>query len=465
MKLYPSVTIRTLAAVCFFQLLAIPASSAEKLNWAQELVRPIANTKVHHNESVDYGRYKFVSGPAEKGAINAVTTLEGKTSAISYTGTDKNSPFEIFSVYKNYLKQNKFEIVFACEKAECGDGFKGLWYGLNPFEKLGDATPILHGSGGHQHYIAAKKKIAGKDTYVSVLVFIAGWWNVPLYIVTVAQPGSLETEVVPASKIAEAILSEGRMAMYGITFDSGKSEIKSESEGTLTELAAFLKTDGGVFYVVGHTDGEGSLADNMKLAQDRAGAVKETLIGKYGVPASMLSAHGGGPLSPLATNSTEAGRALNRRVEIVKALTGGPKEAGPAAAPISTKTGIPTGQPGLPPQAPISAMPPKPAMAAPVHATNAPPAMPAMPAMPIMPVIPQMQLAAPKPVPPPAHEEHLVPVPDVMGKMFLVAKGILVGQGYNVAQTGKSAGFVRGQTPAGNTMVKKGSTVTLKIGY
>jgi OOP family OmpA-OmpF porin len=335
-----------------------PAAGEEEPNWAQQLVRPVEGTKVHHNETVGYGRSKFVTGPAVKGAISAVAALEGKTSEISYTGTSKNSPFEIFSVYKNYLKQNKYEIVFACEKAECGEGFKGLWYGLNPFERLGDATPILHASEGNQHYIAAKKNIAGKDTYVSVLVFIAGWWNIPLYIVNVAQPGGLETDVVPASKIAEAMLNEGRIAMYGITFDSGKSEIKPESEGTLAELAAFLKADGGVFYVVGHTDGEGSLADNMNLAQARAAAVKGALTGKYGVPAALLSAHGAGPLSPLAANSTEEGRALNRRVEIVTA-------AGKA------RPGAVTAQPAAQPASEILSTGPKPAEPSPAQAALA----------------------------------------------------------------------------------------------
>jgi len=179
-------------------------AAAQELNWAQQLVRPIANTSVSHDETVGYGRHKFVSGPAENGALKAVTVLEGRTSAIFYKASDKNSPFEIFSVYKNYLRQNRFEIVFACEKAECGENFKGLWYDLNPFERLGDTTPITHASSANQYYIAAKKTIDGKDTYVSILVLIAGWWNIPIYRVDVAQAGGLDTEVAPAAPVAEA---------------------------------------------------------------------------------------------------------------------------------------------------------------------------------------------------------------------------------------------------------------------
>lgn len=460
-------------------VLAMPALGADELNWAQELVRPVEGTELHHNETVNFGRYKLVSGPAEKGVINAITSLEGKTSAISYTGTKNNSPFEIFSVYKNYLKQNKFEIVFACEKTECGDGFKGLWYKLNPFERLSDATPILHASGDQQHYIAAKKTIAGKDTYVSIIVMIAGWWNIPLYRVDVVQVEGLVTEVVPASKISQALSSEGRIAMYGITFDPGQSAIKPESEATLAELANVLKASGDVFYVVGHTDGEGTLADNMKLAQDRASAVKEALIGKYGVPAAMLSAHGGGPLSPLATNSTEAGRALNRRVEIVKAF-GQARAAAPAAAPAPISSAIGALMPGQKPSAgglpagtiPQAQSPAQIKAAAQARADEARAQVEAAQAKAEAERKAALEKikaaeAARKAAQAKAEAEaqaSLIPVPNVIGQWLVDAQRILAGQGYKIQQIGKAAGKISAQSPASNTRVKKGSTVTITVG-
>jgi len=69
--------------------------------------------------------------------------------------------------------------------------------------------------------------------------------------------------------------------------------------------------------VVGHTDDVGSFDYNLKLSKDRAMAVVSQLAGKYHIPASRLLPHGNGPTSPVASNTTDEGRAKNRRVELV----------------------------------------------------------------------------------------------------------------------------------------------------
>ena len=110
----------------------------------------------------------------------------------------------------------------------------------------------------------------------------------------------------------------GKAAVYGIYFDTGKAEIKPESEPALKEIAKLLQADPKLkLYVVGHTDNSGGLDYNMKLSKDRADAVVKALTGKYGIAASRLSAFGVGPLAPVASNQTEEGRAKNRRVELV----------------------------------------------------------------------------------------------------------------------------------------------------
>lgn len=71
-------------------------------------------------------------------------------------------------------------------------------------------------------------------------------------------------------------------------------------------------------YVVGHTDSVGEISYNMKLSQTRAEAVVKALVTKYRVTQNRLKSYGVGPLAPVASNETEEGRALNRRVELVK---------------------------------------------------------------------------------------------------------------------------------------------------
>lgn len=95
--------------------------------------------------------------------------------------------------------------------------------------------------------------------------------------------------------------------------------IKPESETTLAEVAKLLETDKGLkVNVVGHTDNIGGTDYNMKLSLERANAVVQALVGKHGISAMRLKAYGVGPLTPVASNDTEEGRAKNRRVELVK---------------------------------------------------------------------------------------------------------------------------------------------------
>jgi OmpA-OmpF porin, OOP family len=115
------------------------------------------------------------------------------------------------------------------------------------------------------------------------------------------------------------LAATGHVAVYDILFDTGKSDIRPESEAALKEIARLMSQAPSLsLHVVGHTDNVGDLAANMKLSQARAAAVVAALTGSHGVAANRLSAFGAGPYSPVASNSTEDGKAKNRRVELVE---------------------------------------------------------------------------------------------------------------------------------------------------
>ena len=78
-----------------------------------------------------------------------------------------------------------------------------------------------------------------------------------------------------------------------------------------------LKHPDASVILVGHTDTVGKLEANIKLSKDRAQAVTERLIKKYGVKSDQLSSDGVGYLSPITSNETEQGRDMNRRVEVI----------------------------------------------------------------------------------------------------------------------------------------------------
>ncbi|MBI5583306.1 MAG: OmpA family protein [Deltaproteobacteria bacterium] len=140
-----------------------------------------------------------------------------------------------------------------------------------------------------------------------------------IWLTVVEKGGMVQDIVANADAFGNDIRSTGHAAVYGIYFDTGKAEVKSESQAALMEVAKLLSSDPGLkLLVVGHTDSVGQLEANMKLSQARAAAVVQALIKNHGVAASRLKAQGAGPIAPVATNRTEEGRAKNRRVELVE---------------------------------------------------------------------------------------------------------------------------------------------------
>ncbi|MGI9034866.1 MAG: OmpA family protein [Pyrinomonadaceae bacterium] len=101
-----------------------------------------------------------------------------------------------------------------------------------------------------------------------------------------------------------------------INFASGSSEIPANAQPILQKAAEILKSQPveTVIEVSGHTDNTGNAADNQKLSQERAGAVRAALL-KLGVSDKMLTAKGYGDTKPKASNETEDGRFQNRRIE------------------------------------------------------------------------------------------------------------------------------------------------------
>ena len=129
------------------------------------------------------------------------------------------------------------------------------------------------------------------------------------------------TVVLSLDALSSRIASEGRIAIYGIHFDSGSATIKPESAETLGTIVEYLGNNPDrLFYVVGHTDDQGDFAGNMALSQARADAIVKALLKELPDAGGRLQAGGVGPLSPVATNTGSDGRALNRRVELVSRL-------------------------------------------------------------------------------------------------------------------------------------------------
>lgn len=111
----------------------------------------------------------------------------------------------------------------------------------------------------------------------------------------------------------------GQLFTYDLTFDTNSDKLKGTNWPILDVLASLLKKDSALqIQITGHTDSTGDARQNQDLSERRAKTVMQTLVQKYGVDAKRLTAKGYGSEQPLVENNTEQGRAINRRVEIVK---------------------------------------------------------------------------------------------------------------------------------------------------
>ena len=139
------------------------------------------------------------------------------------------------------------------------------------------------------------------------------------YYQTIVTEKEMQQEVTAdASSLADEIGKSGHVAVYGIHFDTGKAEILPDSESTLNEIVKLMQQQTDLkLRVEGHTDNQGSAASNQALSDKRAQAVVAWLTA-HGTASSRLTAKGFGQTRPVADNSTEEGRAKNRRVELVK---------------------------------------------------------------------------------------------------------------------------------------------------
>jgi len=124
-----------------------------------------------------------------------------------------------------------------------------------------------------------------------------------------------------AGKIPQATVKAGDkelvITILAINLFTPATEISDPGKRVLDQVGSFLKKQSAQKVVVsGHTDSTGSESTNRAVSEKRAGKVREYLVAYQNLNPSQITSEGLGPSHPAANNATEAGRALNRRVEI-----------------------------------------------------------------------------------------------------------------------------------------------------
>lgn len=270
---------------------------------------------------------------SREGNFSKTDKVEGAATRTIYLVPAGHTGIEIERNYQSALSDAGFTQTFASEQLD--PYWAPTW--LAPFiHQLGDSYDAT-GLCKSIRYFNAKAAKNGQDLNVAVMVCESGTNSVwgqaetgkrltlkPGQVVVwvdeiVAKAATINMVEVKAEDIADALATKGAIDLYGIYFDTDKTEIKPESDKTLDQVASLLKIDRSLkLEIAGHTDTTGDKNHNLKLSQDRAAAVVAVLINKYGIAATRLHAQGYGGSKPVAMNDTENGRAKNRRVELKK---------------------------------------------------------------------------------------------------------------------------------------------------
>lgn len=235
--------------------------------------------------------------------------LEGRIVRIAYRSNPGPSILEVSRNFETQLAKAGFETLLACDTDACG----GI-----PFTEAIDALPIpqMWIDGFNYRYFAGRKVEGGREVFASVIVSES---NREIYAqLVVAELGAMQNKMVDAAAMQKGLGDAGHIALYGIYFDTDKAVVKPESQPTLAEIAKLLNGQPQLsVFIVGHTDNQGAHDYNLDLSRRRAEAVAAELVRTHRIAAARLRTAGVGFLAPIGSNATDAGRALNRRVELV----------------------------------------------------------------------------------------------------------------------------------------------------
>lgn len=266
-----------------------------------------------------------VSSPAERyplpiaGWAEGVLPVRQTEGAVTWQAwriaETAQTSLQLLQALRDQVVAAGYQPIFECQTQGCG-GFDFRF-----------ATPVLPPPGmqvdlGDFHFLSAQMSGDGGSGALSLLVSRVGGAGF-VQIITVAADdlpaaGAPMPAIAAQAGLASDLQAHGRAVLADLDFASGAMALAPGRYQSLGALAAYLAQDSARRVVlVGHTDARGDLATNITLSRARARAVQAALIAEYGVAQRQLAADGIGYLAPLAPNDTAAGRAANRRVEVV----------------------------------------------------------------------------------------------------------------------------------------------------
>lgn len=304
-------------------LCAPPLAAAKDFVGSEDhpLLDRYPDTTITSYKQIELEDYVIPLGPPKKAGNQGYVaeqskTVRGKLTRIVYRSEKDASTLQIFENYIDAMSQPGFELTHECRKLACETYAKFYARGMGQTGvRFKDHTDTYYAVGRYQ-------KPEQPTVYLVLLVGIDPQRR-GVIALNVIESKSIELGKVTsnADALFESLMQTGRAQVYDIFFDTGKSTIKPASENALSAIMEVLQKHPDLnLYVVGHTDDTGTLAINNKLSQSRADAVVKALVTRGISDRKRLHGKGVGPFAPVASNADDAGRAKNRRVELVRRL-------------------------------------------------------------------------------------------------------------------------------------------------
>ncbi len=292
------------AAPAAFDVSTVPVSTAKLGRFPY--IAGLKGTSLNTNNSkeFDFERAYVYDG-------KTLLAIEGKVSRRLFDADrsgenpKKLSELAIDRNYENLLKEL---------------GAVKVWTGIIPKEavdKIGNDEFYKHeGFGTDMNNASDTYLIRQKDKEIWVQLNSQSEGDYGIDVVEKAVMPTLTT-VMPAADLKKTLEADGHVALY-LNFDTDKATLRPDAQPTLAEVQKLLADSPNLRLAVqGHTDNTSTPAHNQQLSEARAQAVVASLA-QAGIAASRLQAAGFGQTKPLAENTTETGKAKNRRVELVK---------------------------------------------------------------------------------------------------------------------------------------------------
>lgn len=271
------------------------------------LVTPYEGSELSNSDFADYDRYMMITG-FDFDARSAITEpVEGRITRLYYDNPEERSELEVYTNYREALDAAGFDEIWSC----AGDGDCSTGSSRNAYTRANGMRAI---NGGNSRYAVGRLNYGGRMAYVALGVGRHGT------SIDIVETNTMEMGLVAitAEALASGLDADGHVRVDGLLFAHDDDELLPQSAEALMALRDLLLERPDLsLYVVGHTDMTGALAYNLSLSERRAASVIHALVEQHQIDANRLEARGVGPLAPDATNATDAGRATNRRVEIV----------------------------------------------------------------------------------------------------------------------------------------------------